>query len=111
MERIADYTFERSLGGGNHGSYYLARTPPRLPLNDVYVVVKVMSGQTSEDTFRRAAKELRAFAAVSSQSLVKLYGAGQEDGVLYYAMEFLPAGSLAAPARPLSRGETLRAVE
>jgi serine/threonine protein kinase len=111
MERIADYEFVRSLGEGNHGSYYLARTPKRLPVVDEVVAVKVMQGQTSEETFRRATKELRAFAAVSSPYLVKLYDAGQEGGVFFYAMEHLPLGSIAEPARPLTPAEVLRAVE
>jgi serine/threonine protein kinase len=110
VDRIADYRFVRPLGAGNHGSYFLAETPPRLPVSDEQVVVKVMSGRTSEETFRRATKELKAFAAVRSPYLVRLYDAGQESGVFYYAKEHLPLGSLAAPAKPLSQPEVRRAV-
>lgn len=110
MQRIADYEFVRTLGEGNHGSFHLARTPARLPVAAEHVAVKVLSGRSTEDVFRRATKELRAFAAVRSPHLVSLYDAGQEDGVFYYAMEYLPLGSLAQPSRPLSRQEVLRAV-
>lgn len=111
MQRIADYSFERELGVGNYGSYFLARTPPRLPLEAEYVVVKVMSAPTKYDTFRQAAKELRAFASVPSPYLVKLYDAGKEDETFYYAMEYLPLGSLGNPSRPLDRATSLTALE
>jgi eukaryotic-like serine/threonine-protein kinase len=110
VQGIADYEFERSLGDGNHGEYFLARRPQRLPVEAEHVAVKVLSGPTTEDTFRRATRELSAFAAVQSPYLVALYDAGQQGGIFYYSMEYLPGGSLARPARPLNRRETLTAV-
>ncbi|MEZ5141058.1 MAG: protein kinase [Acidimicrobiales bacterium] len=50
------------------------------------------------------------FAGVRSPYLVALYDAGQEDGTFYYAMAYHPMGSLASPARALTRTEILRAV-
>lgn len=110
-EGIADYAFVRFLGEGNHGEFYLATPPKRVPVQDEHVAVKVLAGNCSDDAFRRMTRELRAFAAVDSPHLVKLYDAGQEGGTFFYAMEYLPMGSLAAPARPLERDEVLRAVE
>ena len=66
------------------------------------MAVKVLSGESTTDTFRRATREMQAFAAVRSPYLVTLYDAGQHDGVFYYSMEYLPGGSLAAADRPLS---------
>jgi eukaryotic-like serine/threonine-protein kinase len=96
MNGIADYEFIRSLGKGNHGEFFVARKPERLPVDAEFVAVKVLSGPTSEDLFRRATRELSAFAAVQSPSLVALYDAGQQGEVFYYAMEYLPDGSLAS---------------
>lgn len=110
MERIADYTFVRSLGEGNHGQFFLAKPPPRLPVQAEYVAVKVLGGNINEDTFRRATRELRAFASVTSPHLVNLFDAGQEGPTLYYAMEYFPLGSLAIPSRPLNRQEIRRAI-
>jgi serine/threonine protein kinase len=107
---IADYVFVRDLGDGNHGSYHLARPPARLTLDSEFVVIKVLAGQTTADTFRRATRELKAFAAVRSPYLVRLFDAGQQGGTFFYAMEWLPKGSLAAPSEPVSRPEALRAV-
>ncbi|HXP20663.1 MAG TPA: serine/threonine-protein kinase [Streptosporangiaceae bacterium] len=105
---IADYRFIRVLGAGNHGVFYLAGRPERLRIDAEYVAVKVLSGSNSQDTFRRATRELAAFAAVSSPYLVTLYDAGQQGDDLYYSMEYLPAGSLADPAEKL-RPETILA--
>ncbi|MBG0833027.1 serine/threonine protein kinase [Planomonospora sp. ID67723] len=109
MEGIADYEFIRSLGEGNHGEFHLARKPDRLPVDAEFVAVKVLGG-TGADAFRRATRELKAFAAVRSPYLVTLYDAGQQGGVFYYSMEYLPAGSLSRPAEPPSREGALRAV-
>ncbi len=110
MEGIADYTFIRPLGEGNHGRYYLAVPPPRLGLEASAVVVKVVAGQTTSDTFTRATRELKAFAAVRSPYLVKLFDAGQQAGTFFYAMEWLERGSLAEPAGELSKEDARKAV-
>ncbi len=110
MQGIADYEFVRPLGSGNHGQFFLARRPARLPVDVEYVAVKVLVGESTGDIFRRATREMQAFAAVRSPYLVTLYDAGQQDGVFYYAMEYLPDGSLAVPAQPVSVPRALRAV-
>jgi serine/threonine protein kinase len=107
---IADYRFIRVLGTGNHGVFYLAPRPERLPVDAEFVAVKVLTGSNSEDTFRRATRELAAFAAVQSPYLVTLYDAGQQGNDLYYSMEYLPAGSLASPAVPVPERVKLTAV-
>jgi serine/threonine protein kinase len=110
VQGIADYRFVRELGDGAHGTFYLAVPPPRLGLSAEHVAVKVLAGSTDEDTIRRTTRELRAFASAASPYLVTLYDAGQQDGSFFYAMEYFPLGSLAAPAQPLSRAQVLTAV-
>ncbi len=110
VQGIADYEFVRPLGSGNHGLFFLARRPARLPVPDEYVAVKVLSGESTTDTFRRATREMQAFARVASPYLVTLYDAGQHDGVFFYSMEYLPGGSLAEPAAPLTAQAGLLAV-
>jgi serine/threonine protein kinase len=53
---------------------------------------------------------LRAVAAAASPYLVTLYDVGQHDGMVYYAMQHLADGSLAAPARPLDQTAMVRSV-
>jgi len=60
--------------------------------------------------FRWAHRELAAFAAVSSPYLGVLYDTGQQGGEVYYSMEYLPAGSVAMPAEPLTQAAALRAM-
>ena len=110
MQGIADYRFVRSLGEGAHGTFYLAVPPARLGLSAEHVAVKVLQGNTDEETIRRTTRELRAFASAASPYLVTLYDAGQQDGSFFYAMEYFPQGSLTAPASPLSRPQVLTAV-
>ncbi|MEV6525053.1 protein kinase [Longispora sp. NPDC051575] len=100
MRGIADYTFVRPLGSGNHGHYHLALTPARLPVDAEHVAVKVLAGESTTATFRRATRELTAFAAVRSPYLVAPYDAGQQDGIFYYATEYLDGGTLADPVAP-----------
>lgn len=107
---IADYHFIRKLGTGNHGAFYLAHRPDRLRVNADLVAVKVLSGSNSQDTFRRATRELTAFAAVQSPYLVTLFDAGQQGDDLYYSMEYLPAGSLADAIGSLSPVQAVAAV-
>jgi serine/threonine protein kinase len=107
---LADFRVVRLIGEGNHGRFYLARPPARLGISDEFVAVKVFAGQCSEDAYRRGTRELRAFAAVDSPYLARVFDAVLEDNFLY-AMEYFPLGSLAAPARPLTHDEVLRAVE
>ena len=107
---LADFRVVRLIGEGNHGRFYLAHPPARLGIDDDFVAVKVFAGQCSEDAYRRGTRELRAFAAVDSPYLARVYDAVLEDNFLY-AMEYFPLGSLAAPARPLTHDDVLRAVE
>jgi serine/threonine protein kinase len=107
---IADYQFIRKLGAGNHGAFYLANRPARLHIDADLVAVKVLTGSNSKDTFRRATRELGAFAAVRSPYLVTLYDAGQQGDDPYYSMEYLAAGSLADGAESLRPGQVLGAV-
>lgn len=111
MDGIADYRFLGSLGEGAHGRFYLATPPPRLGLTAEHVAVKVLVGHSDEDTVRRTTRELRAFASARSPYLVDLYDAGRQEHAFFYAMAYFPEGSLAAPAKALTRPEVLRAVE
>jgi serine/threonine protein kinase len=110
VQAIADYTLLRSLGGGSQGEFFLAEPPNRLGVDSDYVAVKVMAGPTTDVAFRRATRELRIFATVDSPYLVDLLDAGQDGDRFFYSMEYMPLGSLATPAGPLTRDEKLLAV-
>lgn len=109
--RVADFDVVRSLGAG--GSFVLARPPQRLADAGEHVVLKVFPADAagaSDGVFEAVAQALRAIAAVRSEHLVRLLEVGQNAGLMYCAMEYLPGGSLAAPAVQLTFAEVLRAV-
>lgn len=107
---VADYEIVRLLGEGNHGRFYLARPPARLGLAEEFVALKVFGDRVGEQAYERGVRELRAFAAVRSPYLVRVFDAVLEDSFVY-AMEYFPLGSLAAPAQPPSRATALLALE
>lgn len=107
---VADYEIVRLLGEGNHGRFYLARPPARLGLAEEFVALKVFGDRVGEQAYERGVRELRAFAAVRSPYLVRVFDAVLEDSFVY-AMEYFPLGSLAAPAQAPSRATALLALE
>lgn len=107
---VADYEIVELLREGNNGRFYLTRPPARLRLDDEFVVLKVFGDRIGEQAYNRGVRELRAFAAVRSPYLVRVYDAVLEDRFAY-AMEYLPLGSLAAPASPPGRATVLTALE
>ena len=111
MNGIADYVFMERLGTGNHGTFWSAQRPARLPasLGD-RVGVKVLEHHATEQDFKRMANELQIYASITSPHLVRIVDAGQQDGTLYYATEFYENGSLGSPARPLDRATILQCI-
>ena len=110
MQGIADYEFVRPLGESNYGTNYLASAPSRLGISDAEVVVKVINGPTSDDAFRRATRELKHFSVADSDRLVTVFDAGRHGGAFYYAMEYLPLGSLEKPTSQIDTDHGIAAV-
>jgi eukaryotic-like serine/threonine-protein kinase len=110
MERIADYEIVSPLGRANHGELFLARPPERLGIVVDAVVLKVLDARSSEATFRRVTRELRAFAATRSEYLVVVYEAGQDRDLFFYAMEHHPDGTLGSAAVRLRTPAVVHAV-
>lgn len=108
MQQIADYEIIQQLGEGSQGQFWLARTPARLELDAPMVALKTISHPASDEDFARLTDHLRRYASISSDHLVDLYDLGQQGNLLYMAGEYLEGGSLAQPARPLSRVDVLR---
>ncbi|MDH3684203.1 MAG: protein kinase, partial [Acidimicrobiia bacterium] len=110
MSGIADYEFVQLLGEGSHGSCWMARCPARLGLDVDHVSVKTLVHNATDVDFERLSTELRHYSSVPSPELVPLYDVGQQGGMLYYAGQYFPDGSLAQPARPFSRAAVLSAL-
>jgi serine/threonine-protein kinase len=109
VDGVGDYVFLRDLGRGQYSQVYVARTPRRLGIAADTVAVKVLS-LPGDGGFDAVADELTLVAALGSPELVPMYDLGMDGGTVFYAMRHEPMGSLAAPARALTRRERSLAV-
>ncbi|HEY7267244.1 MAG TPA: serine/threonine protein kinase [Solirubrobacterales bacterium] len=89
---FAGFEIERTLGHGGMGIVYLARQV-RL---DRLVALKVIRPQlASDDHFRaRFQAESRTAASIENPRVVTVFGAGEQDGLLYVAMQYVPGRDL-----------------
>jgi serine/threonine-protein kinase len=90
---------------------YLARDE-RL---DRPVALKILaSALATDEAFReRFIRESRAAAAVDHPHIIPVFDAGEEDGLLYIAMRYVPGGDVGTIVRregPLSRGRTAKVI-
>ncbi len=92
LSRIGDYRIIREVGRGAMGVVYEAE---QLPLGR-HVAVKMMSG-SSQDTgthLARFLRESRAAARLHHTNIVPVFGVGEEKGLHYYVMQFIPGVGL-----------------
>ena len=89
-ERFGPFILERLLGRGGMGAVYRAKHEE----TGQTVAVKTLLTPLESERERFEA-EISTLKLLRHENIVKLYGFGQEDGVLYYAMEYVDAPSLA----------------
>ena len=95
--RIAGYVIEEQIGAGGMAVVFRARDEMLGRLAAVKVIAPPMAG---DPEFRaRFLRESRAVAAINSQHIIPVYGAGEAEGTLYIATRFAAGGDLAALAR------------
>ncbi|MBQ6828572.1 MAG: serine/threonine protein kinase, partial [Thermoguttaceae bacterium] len=90
QERFGPFILERLLGRGGMGAVYRAKHEE----TGQTVAVKTLLTPLESERERFEA-EISTLKLLRHENIVKLYGFGQEDGVLYYAMEYVDAPSLA----------------
>jgi serine/threonine protein kinase len=90
--QFAGFRIERRLGHGGMGIVYLARQV-RL---DRLVALKVIRPELAEDDHFRARfqSESRTAASIENPRVVTVFGAGERDGLLYVAMQYVPGRDL-----------------
>lgn len=93
-KRIANYQVEREIGRGDRSLVYLAKD---LRLDRV-VALKLLAPELArDDTFRkRFAYESRVAASIDHPHILPIFEAGETDGVLYIAMQYVPGLDLRA---------------
>jgi serine/threonine protein kinase len=90
---LSNYKIIGRLGKGGMATVYKAH---ELSLNRV-VALKVLSPQLSEDKdyIKRFQREAQAAAQLNHPHIVQVYAIGEEQGVHYFAMEYIKGDSLA----------------
>jgi serine/threonine-protein kinase len=86
------YTIERPLGQGGMGTVFLARDESL----DRQVAIKVIAPDVaaSPELRQRFIQEARTVAKLRHPNIVAVYAAGEAEGLLYFAMEYVPGESL-----------------
>jgi serine/threonine-protein kinase len=106
-DAVARYRIFAEIAAGGFGTVYRA-VDPTLGRE---VAVKVLHPHLARDPVlrERFVGEGRALAAIRHPNLVQVYDAGEANGLVYLAMEYIPGRSLAAHAhgRRLDLGELL----
>ncbi len=104
--RLGHFQIEKKLGAGGMGEVYLATD---LAL-DRPVAIKVLpTGTTSGTARERLVREARAQARVNHPNVAHIYFVGEEQGRLYFAMEYVAGKTFAdrVAAGPLAVEEAL----
>ena len=94
---LGHYRITARLGGGGMGEVYRAEDT-RLGRD---VAIKVLPVAAQDDPERRARfmTEARAASALRSPNIATIYDIGEEDGVVYLAMEYVDGETLSARVR------------
>ncbi len=92
FERLGPYRIQRTLGRGGMGSVFLGVDEEC----GREAAVKVLApGLASEPNFRaRFAAEVETLKKLTHPNIVQLLGFGEQDGNLFYAMEYVPGRTL-----------------
>jgi serine/threonine-protein kinase len=92
IEQLGPYRIGKKLGGGGMGSVYEAWDDT----SGVRVAVKVLSPHLAKaEGFRdRFEGEIDSLKKLQHVGIVRLYGYGEQDGILFYSMELVDGTSL-----------------
>jgi len=91
-DRLGNWVIFKEIGRGGMGMVYLAREE----IGGRQAAIKVLAAELSQDPgFRqRFQREMEILATLSHPGIVKFYESGHENGVYFYAMEYVDGQSL-----------------
>jgi len=94
-EKIGRYEITGELGKGAMGVVYKA-IDPNIGRPVALKTMRVdVHGSDMQDMLRRFQNEARAAGVLNHPNIVTIYDAGEDQGVFYIAMEFIPGKTLA----------------
>jgi len=99
--KLGIYEIREELGKGGMGAVYKAYDTSL----DRFVALKILPAMLALDRtlVERFQHEARAIAKVRHPNLVHIYGVGEEEGLNYFAMEYIEGKSLADAIRKRQR--------
>jgi len=105
-EKLGPYRIGKQIGKGGMGAVYEATDESPGKLNGRHVAVKALNPQlaTSEGFRERFEAEIDSLKKLRHIGIVRLYGYGEQDGMLFYSMELVEG----EPRRRTSRRASLR---
>jgi tetratricopeptide (TPR) repeat protein len=105
------YEVLEELGRGGMGIVYKARHQ-RLDRFVALKMIRAGAGARPEDLARFEA-EAKAVAAIDHSNIIKIFEIGEQDGLPYFSLEFLPGGTLATRigGKPQPAEEAARIVD
>ncbi|HEX7898058.1 MAG TPA: serine/threonine-protein kinase [Planctomycetota bacterium] len=110
LRQVGPYKVVKKLGQGGMGAVYLANGP-----DGAAVAVKVLSREQAAqgDAAHRFRREAEAAVKLRHPHLVRALVSGEDDGLLYYVMEYVEGGTLdvlLSRPEPLALGRVLNIV-
>lgn len=96
IEKLGPYVIERQIGKGGMGAVYAAVYEGAGSGAGTRVAIKALAPQLAmEEGFReRFEAEIESLKQLRHEGIVRLYGYGEQDGILFYSMELVEGTSL-----------------
>jgi len=106
---IGDFMLVRKLGAGGMGIVYLAH---QLSL-DRPAAIKILNSEFSHEaeSVQAFIREARSAAKINHPNIVQAYAVGEEDGIFYFAMEFLDGETMKEELQKLGKIEPRKAAD
>ncbi len=109
FEYLGPYRVEKILGRGGMGSVFLGTHSKS---GDSVALKVIASALADQERFRRRfASEVETLKRLKHTNIVQLIGYGEEQGHLFYSMEYVAGQSLAETLKTISRFDSDRAIE
>jgi len=110
-QTIGRYNILRELGRGAMGVVYEAEDPNIGRHVALKVVHTDQMGANREDVLRRFKNEARAAGNLNHPNIITIHDAGEHEGLLFIAMEYVPGQTLGDVIKAQGRMPPARAVE
>src|SRR5437899_1939454 len=109
-KRLGSCTLEKLLGYGGSSAVFLAQEndPERKVAVKVFMPRVGLDSQMQRDFYRRFLREAEAASKLDHPNIVPIYSYGEQDGLPYIVMPYMPGGTLSeymAKRVPLSLQE------